>query len=353
MIAVSEQDVMSPPEHAGHHAIVGESSRFKQVLETVRKIAHSPTATVLLVGESGTGKEVIARLIHNLSSATQQPFIDINCGAITETLLESELFGFEKGAFTGANVRKQGLFELANGGTIFLDEISNTSLSLQMKLLKVVENKSFRRINGVHEIQVSTRIVAATNVDLQEALQREAFREDLFYRLSVCPIYVPPLRERGDDVLLLASHFITAFSEEYERDVVGLSPQAIDYVRKHPWPGNIRQLKNAIERAVLVEAEAYIQPEHLMSGNPDATPVSFAQPEQETVYKVSPTLADFEIPDEGIDLEEVESNLILSALAKADGNVSMAARLLRINRGKLRYRMERLNLEARMADYAR
>ncbi|MFQ5770940.1 MAG: sigma 54-interacting transcriptional regulator, partial [bacterium] len=207
--------------------ILGESPQIRKVIATAKKIAKSSSITTLIYGESGTGKELVARLIHNLSNSSNQPFVDINCGAIPETLLESELFGYEKGAFTGAQMRKQGLFELANGGTIFLDEIGNITTTFQIKLLKAVENKRFRRISGMEEIRVSTRIIAATNINLREAADAGKFREDLYYRLNVCQIFIPPLRHRGNDVLILAQHFIDHFNREYDRQVKGLAPSAV------------------------------------------------------------------------------------------------------------------------------
>ncbi|MCG8604064.1 sigma 54-interacting transcriptional regulator [bacterium] len=321
--------------------VIGESTKFKEVLVSIRKLAMSSSITTLITGESGTGKEVVARLIHNLSTSSNQPFIDINCGAIPETLLESELFGYEKGAFTGANMRKKGLFELANGGTIFLDEIGNVSLNFQIKLLKAVENKRFRRLSGVEEVQISTRMIAATNIDLREAVRKGQFREDLYYRLNVCQICLPPLREREDDVVLLAQRFIDQFNQEYDRDVKGMAPSAIRLLRQYSWPGNVRQLKNAIERAVLVECDDLVEDKHLAI-EPEAAPVVTEVPTEPSI-----TIADLgqiQLPPEGIAFEELERTIILRALEQADGNVSKAARFLRLNRGKLRYRLERLGI---------
>ncbi len=326
-------------------AIIGESPQIRNVIKTARKIAASSSLTTLIIGESGTGKDLIARLIHQYSPFSNQPIVDINCGAIPENLLESELFGHEKGAFTGAYSRKQGLFELARGGTIFLDEIANTSENFQVKLLKVVENKKFRRIGGVEEVSVSTRIVTATNVDLYEASKNGKFREDLYYRLNVYKINLPPLRKRGEDVLLLAQHFIQHFNEEYGKEVKGLSPSASQFVKSYPWPGNIRQLKNAIERAVLVESEEWIETDDLSLDYEN-----FSIPEKPQKAKGKQTQNSnfnrFDIPDDGVALEDVERDLILSALEKAQGNLSHTARLLRINRGKLRYRLEKLGIKS-------
>lgn len=346
--------------------IVGESRQIRKAIDEAKKIAARSTLTTLIYGESGTGKELFARLIYNLSDLADKPFVDINCGAIPETLLESELFGYEKGAFTGANNRKKGLLELADGGTVFLDEISNTSLNFQVKLLKAVENKRFRRVGGVEEINISTRIIAASNVDLYHAVQEGKFREDLYYRLNVCQIRIPPLRERENDVEILARHFIDKFNKESGRKVKGLTPGAIQFLHEYHWPGNVRQLKHAIERAVLLENSEWINLEHLTphserkrepaqhthnngnaarsKENPEHSPA--AAPSQKfDAVTLSPggSLA-FEIPDEGIALEEFERQIILSALEKTSGNLSQTARLLKISRGKLRYRMEKLNI---------
>ncbi len=324
-------------------AIIGESPQIKKVISEAKKIAENSTTTTLITGESGTGKEIIARLLHNYSPNANQPFIDINCGAIPETLLESELFGYEKGAFSGAFMKKQGLFELANGGTIFLDEIGNTTVNFQMKLLKAVDNKKFRRIGGLKEIEVSTRIIAATNINLTEAIRKNKFREDLYYRLNVFQIDIPALRDRGNDILILAQHFICYFNHEYDRQVKGLASSAKALVSDYSWPGNIRQLKNSIERAVLVETDDWIEEEHFSLDKER----DFCQQEKLTQNKEPKPVINinrFEIPDEGISLEELEKELIINTLDKANGNLSRAARLLKISRGKLRYRLERLDI---------
>ncbi len=335
---------LAPANSFAKYGIIGESPEIREVIRTAEKIARNSSITTLIIGESGTGKEVIARLLHNCSDSADQPFVDINCGAIPENLLESELFGYEKGAFTGANMRKQGLFELANGGTIFLDEIGNISMSVQAKVLKAVENKRFRRINGLEEIEVSTRIIAATNSDLREAVKQGTFREDLYYRLDVCQIHVPPLRQRGRDALILAQHFLDHFNREHSRDIKGLAESAVNFIVNYQWPGNIRQLKNAIERAVLVEAEDWIQVDDISVDweiSNTSSSVTTVEPE---FGEALPGFTRIAIPNEGISLEDLERNILLSALEKAEGNVSRAARLLRINRGKFRYRLERLDI---------
>jgi len=326
--------------------IVGESPQIRRAIETAKKIARSSSLTTLIIGESGTGKEIFARMIHDFSDTAEQPFVDINCGAIPETLLESELFGYEKGAFTGANARKQGLFELANGGTIFLDEIGEISTSFQVKMLKAVENKRFRRISGAEEINISTRIIAATNANLEEAVRAGRFREDLYYRLNVAQLHLPPLRDRGDDALLIAEHFIAYFNREYDRGVKGLTASAKELIRTYHWPGNIRQLKNAIERAVLVESHDWIEADHFSIDSARQEREPIVQQETQVITIVNTPLR-FEIPPGGISLEEVEESLILSALEQCDGNVSKAAKLLKMNRGKFRYRLDRMNVAHR------
>ncbi len=328
--------------------IIGDSPKLNNVIKAAKKISQNSAITTLITGESGTGKEIFARLIHNVSATGNQPFVDINCSAIPESLLESELFGYEKGAFTGATMRKQGLFELANGGTIFLDEIGDVTLNFQTKLLKAVENKRFRRISGVEEINISTRIIAATNVNLREAVEAGRFREDLYYRLNVCQIQLPALRERDDDAIILANHFVEHFNREYDRQVQGLGESAKSLIREYSWPGNIRQLKNAIERAILVECDDWIEAEHfrLDSEREKKRDVAIKlEPEPKENGKQTFDFTKIEIPSGGIALEDVERNLLLSALEKANGNISKAARLLQINRGKFRYRLERLDID--------
>lgn len=335
--------------------MIGDSPPFRNLLRIAEKIAKSSAVTTLITGENGTGKELIARYIHEHSANADQPFIDINCGAIPESLLESELFGHERGSFTGAISEKKGLFELASGGTVFLDEIANTSLNFQSKLLKVVETKRFRRVGGLHEISVSTRIVAATNIDLQEAVKSGRFREDLYYRLNIGQISVPPLRERGDDVLLLANYFLEACNHDFGRDIKGIRPEALQMIRNYVWPGNARQLRNTIERAVLIESEEWVEVNDL-----NLEPLSISSPvaehdqthdhspqrrSSEISYQLPKDVNHFRFPTKGIPLEELERGIIRSALDKAGGNLSHAARLLKITRGKLRYRLEKLGIE--------
>jgi transcriptional regulator with PAS, ATPase and Fis domain len=325
--------------------IIGQSELLLSAIASAQKIAKTSSMTVLIQGESGTGKEMIARLIHEQSSLAKQPFVDINCGAIPENLLESELFGYEKGAFTGANRTKPGLFEMASGGTIFLDEISNTSINFQVKLLKIVENKKNRRIGGLEELEVSTRVITATNINLLDAVKNGTFREDLYYRLNVYKIEIPPLRKRGDDVILLSNYFIEHFNREYGRQIKGLNAGAESLIRKYPWPGNVRQLRNALERAVLVESKEWIEPKDMfldLSRRFDTSAVKNTSNTGQTRVR-NPKI---EIPTEGVSFENLEREIIVSSLKKAKGNLSKAARLLQINRGKFRYRMERLGIKS-------
>ncbi|MCA9731223.1 MAG: sigma-54-dependent Fis family transcriptional regulator [Deferribacteres bacterium] len=328
-----------------HHYIIGESPEINEAIDLAIRIAKTTSLTTLVTGESGTGKELFAKLIHNSSDDAEKPFIDINCGAIPVNLLESELFGYEKGAFTGADQSKRGLFELANGGTIFLDEIGTTTYGIQAKLLKAVENKKFRRLNGTEEITISSRIIAATNVNLYEEVQNGRFREDLYHRLNIGHIRIPPLRHRKGDALILATYFIKLFTNEYDRRTLGLTPAAEKLIKEYAWPGNVRQLRNAVERAILVYNPEYIDREHLVLDPQQSTEKEPPVNDFVVQYREAPLQFNhIEIPNEGISLETFERDIILSAIKKANGNLSHAARLLKINRGKLRYRIERLQI---------
>jgi len=314
----------------GFANIIGKSAQMAKVLELTRKVARSDATTILLQGESGTGKDLVAKVIHYESSRALKPFIDINCTAIPESLIESELFGHEKGAFTDAKQMKKGLFELADGGTIFLDEIGDVRLSTQAKLLKVLETKTFKRIGGVRDISVDLRVIASTNKNLAEEVNKGNFREDLFYRMKVIPVLLPPLRERREDIPQLAQFFIDQFNREFKKSVEGLSKETEKAFMYYPWPGNIRELRNVIERAMILENEPYILPEHL--------PGEFSAKELRTgnVMNIPVTL-----PPGGLDIEEVEKNLIRQALEQTKWNQTRAARLLNLTRDALRYRMQK------------
>ncbi len=312
--------------------VVGQSESMQRVFQMVEKLSRSDATTVLLQGESGTGKDVIARAIHYQSRRAEAPYMEINCTSLPDTLIESELFGHEKGAFTDAKAMKKGLFELTDGGTILLDEIGDMPLSTQSKLLRVIENKAFKRLGGVKDIVVDVRIIAATNKDLQQASLEGGFREDLFYRLKVFPIYLPPLRERSEDIPLLVRHFITTFNQEFKKNVRGISPEAAEMMMAYRWPGNVRELKNVIERAIILESEEVILPEHL--------PLEVVRPELTT----NPQGASIQLPAEGVSLTEVEKELIQQALATSKGNQVHAAKLLGMSRDTLRYRMKKYDL---------
>jgi len=313
----------------GIHNIIAESRHMKNVLEMVQKVARSDASTVLVQGESGSGKELVAKAIHFESSRADKPFMAINCAAVPETLLESELMGHEKGAFTDAKVQKKGLFELADGGTVFLDEIGDMEPGMQAKLLRVLEDRSFRRVGGTRDISVDVRIVSATNKDLLQAIEEKTFRNDLYYRLQVIPIYLPPLRERREDVLALAKHFIDHFNREFGKSVKGLSRQAEKFMVDYHWPGNVRELRNVLERAIILENEEYLLLEHLPREVAGRAPSESTGP------------IAFHLPPEGIDIEDVERELIRQALDQTSGNQSKAAKMLNLGIDAFRYRMKK------------
>lgn len=307
--------------------IIGQSPEIKSVLSLVERVADSDS-TVLVTGESGTGKELIARAIHYNSPRAQNPFVAINCGAIPAELLESELFGHVKGAFTGAISNRVGRFEMANGGTIFLDEIGDLEPSLQVKLLRVLQERSMEPVGGTKSIQVNVRVIAATNKDLEQNVQNGLFREDLFYRLNVIPINVPALRDRKTDIPLLLGHFVTAFNKNKSRGLLGFSEEAMDSLCNYPWPGNIRELENLIERLAILKGYGKIELSDL--------------PAKYQNFKSAPVdieLTSLEIPEDGMDfnkaVDDYENQLILRALEKTGWNRNQAALLLKLNRTTL------------------
>ncbi len=305
--------------------IVGRSQSIRQVLSLSERVAQSDASTILIQGESGTGKDLLARAIHYESSRRNKPFMEITCTALPATLLESELFGYEKGAFTDAKARKEGLLELADGGTVFLNEIGHMEIAVQAKLLSVLEYRTFRRVGGTEEINIDVRVIAATNRDLKTAVDEAAFRDDLYYRLHVLPITIPPLRERREDIMLLAHFFLEQFNKEFRKEIDGISEATQEYLTNYDWPGNVRELKNMVERAVILENERVITPALL--------PPEIRKPKvDDTVYK---------LPKDGISLEAVEKQLIKQALDMAGWNQSKAAQLLRLGRGALQYRMKK------------
>lgn len=306
--------------------IIGVHKRMEELFKIVKKVAPTNT-TVLIYGESGTGKELFAKAIHYNSPRKDKPFFAINCAAIPETLLESELFGYEKGAFTGALTRHIGLFEQANGSTLFLDEIGDLSLGTQAKLLRVIQEKELRRIGGKENIKLDVRIVAATNKRLEEEMAQGRFREDLYYRLNVIAFTIPPLRERVTDIPLLVEHFIKRLNESHGRRK-SISNEALNVLMGYPWPGNVRELESALERAYIMCDEACID--------------AFYLPEEVKNKKKKDILEQIDIPDEGINLEELEKEIIKRAVAKAGGKISMAAKLLNLSYDKLWFKVKRL-----------
>jgi len=312
--------------------LIAVSQEMGRVLQISEKIAQSETATVLIQGESGTGKEVIAHLIHERSKRQNTPFITVNCANFPEQMLENELCGHEKGAFTDAKEVKKGLLEVADRGTLFLDEIGDMSLNLQGKILRLVEQKTFRRIGGLKDIQVDVRIVTATNKDLLKLKEEGKFREDLFYRINVASIRIPPLRERPSDILPLAKYFMQRYNEEFHKNVQKISKGVEDFLGNYNWPGNVRELKNVIERAmILVEGDTLLM-EHL--------PIEILG----QASKQGGVIEGIRIPPEGISMEKVEEALVKQALKMTNGNQTRAAKLLDISRDALRYRMQKFGI---------
>ena len=309
-------------------ALIGESVRLRAAVKVARQVARS-TATVLVHGESGTGKELLARVIHDESGRARGPFVAVNCAAIPETLLESELFGHERGAFTGAAARRIGRFERASGGTLFLDEVGDMSPAMQAKILRALQEEEIERVGGDRPVPVDVRVVAATNRDLEAEVEAGRFREDLYYRLAVVVVQLPPLRERGEDVELLARHFVEHFARKHGRGVHELDDAALELLRGHPWPGNVRQLRNVVERALLMAEGPILFPEHL----PDEVRLG-ARAGQAPAYAAEGVL---------LPLRQVEHLHIRRALALSRGNLGATAELLGIHRNTLRQKLRRLD----------
>ncbi len=318
--------------------LVGVSEPMQQVMEFVQKVADSDS-TVMIQGESGTGKELVARMLHFNSLRRDRPLVPVNCGAIPENLLESELFGHEKGAFTGATHPRMGRFELAHGGTIFLDEIGEMSLPLQVKLLRVLQEREFERVGGNRTIHVDVRIIAATNQDLETLVEEKRFRKDLFYRLNVIPIVIPPLRDRRSDIPLLIDHFLTRFNQSKRTEVSGFMPEALHLLTEYDWPGNIRELENMIERLVVLKKRGILSTEDL----PQKIGPKPTSPEFKEQF--------FRFSEDGINLsrevEQYEKHLIMEALRKANGVTSRAAQLLHLNRTTLVEKLKRRGVDPR------
>ena len=314
--------------------IVARAPAMQEVVRLIRRVAESEASTILLLGESGVGKGLVARALHFAGPRWEKPFMNITCTALPEALLESELFGHEKGAFTDAKAQKKGLFELADGGTIFLDEIGDLSQGMQGKLLRVLEEKAFRHVGGTRDIQVALRIVAATNKDLGKEVEAGRFRADLYFRLKVIPIEIPPLRDRVEDLMPLAESFVKHFNRELRKNVQGFSADAVEQMKQYHWPGNVRELRNAIERAVLLGDKETLSLNDLPSeirgskGRADGAAGAGA----------------FRLPPGGIVLEELEKDFVVQALERSRGNRTRAAQLLGLNRDQIRYRIEKFSL---------
>src|SRR5262245_15870267 len=321
----------------GLENIVGKSKAIRDVQDLVRRLARAGASTLLVQGESGTGKDLVSRALHYESARRDQSFIALNCAAIPETLIETELFGYEKGAFTDAKTMKKGVFEMGNGGTVFLDEISEMHINMQSKFLRVLEDQTFRRVGGVRDISVDVQVVASTNRDLEATVKEGKFREDLFYRLSVIPIQIPPLRERKEDIPLLVDHFVQRYNTQFRKNVKGVSPEGMKLLENYFWPGNIRELKNAIERAMILVDEDRIGVYQL--------PIRTAETGNSGSATPSTGNHRFKLPAEGAGLDEIEKQLIEQALQLASGNKTMASKLLKISRDTLRYKVKKHKLE--------
>ena len=346
-------------EETGKYGLVGHSTEMHSIFSVIERVADTPS-TVLITGESGTGKELVAKALHEQSSRKNEPFIKINCAAIPKTLMESELFGYEKGAFTGATSSKPGRFELADSGTLFLDEIGEIPVEMQVKLLRAIQESEFERVGGIKTIKVDVRLITATNRDLEQEIQRGNFREDLYYRLNVVPLQIPPLRKRTGDIPLLVSHIIKKFNERLRKTITGISDECVAVLEAHPWPGNIRELENVLERTILFCKGDRIE-------RPDLQLGGAGPPEPPAVARTSSTgvmapLTDDELDDDdsgGTELpgatgslkdivraetSRVERELIVKALDETGGNVTQAARLLKISRKSLQMKMKELGL---------
>ncbi len=311
----------------GFDSIIGASPAMQRVKALLTRVAASPASTVLLTGETGTGKDLAAKAIHYNSDRAAKPFVNITCSALPEQLLESELFGHERGAFTDARQQKRGLFEIADGGTVFLDEIGEMTSGLQSKLLRFLEEKTFKRVGGLSDIRVDVRVVAATNRNLEDEVGANRFREDLFYRLQVMPITLPPLRERKGDIGLLIDYYVDRYNREFRKRVRGLTAEARALLEQYRWPGNVRELRNAIERAMLLAEKDWLASEDFASLTRSGVPSAFR------------------LPADGVSLEDVEKQLLVQALDRCNGNQTHAGQLLGINRDQVRYRIEKFGLQ--------
>ena len=333
---------------SGYSNVVSVSPKMTELMNFVRKVAASEATTVLIQGESGTGKDLIAKAIHYESSRQEKPFVAINCSAIPETLMEAELFGHEKGAFTDAKQMKKGLFEAADGGTLFLDEIGELSPLLQAKLLRVLEDQVIRRVGGIRDMQVDVRVIAASNRDLEKAVRDGQFRQDLYYRLAIIAIFIPPLRDRKQDIMPLVDFFIERYNRRFKKSIRGITDETRRLIFTHNWPGNVRELKNTIERGMILEDEPFLRPVYL--------PFSVGESGGRTVFERTSsadggqalpngrTLPRLYIPEGGTSLEEVEHAMVELAMRQSNGNQTHAAKLLDISRDALRYKLKKFGL---------
>jgi DNA-binding NtrC family response regulator len=318
----------------GTDQIIGQDPSMLELLEMINQVAKTGVSTVFLRGDTGTGKDLLARVVHQNSDRAGQPFVNITCTALSETLLESELFGHERGAFTDAKTQKKGLFEMADGGTVYLDEIGDMPPALQAKLLRFLEERKFRRVGGTREITVDVRVIAATNRDIDEAIEKGTFRRDLMYRLNVVTIYLPPLRARGDDIRLLTQHFVQRFATEFKKNVTAVSDKVYEMLYGYSWPGNVRELRNVLERAVLLCKGETIEPADIVLGRSEHKPWEW-------------DIEHITLPPHGFDFEKLrrlERHLLCQALERTGNNQSKAAKLLNLSRDRLRYRLQKHGL---------
>ncbi len=333
---------------AGYESVVSVSPKMTELMNFVKKVASCEASTILIQGESGTGKDLIAKTIHYESVRCEKPFVAINCSAIPETLMEAELFGHEKGAFTDAKQMKKGLFEAADGGTLFLDEIGELSPLLQAKLLRVLEDQVIRRVGGIRDNQVDVRVIAASNRDLEKAVREGQFRQDLYYRLAIIAIFIPPLRDRKEDILPLVDFFIDRYNRRFRKSIRGITDETRHLILGHNWPGNVRELRNTIERGMILEEEAFLRSMYL--------PFSVGESGGRTLFeRTSPAdggrklpngraLPRLYIPEGGTSLEELEHSMVELAMSQTNGNQTNAARLLDISRDALRYKLKKFSM---------
>lgn len=328
-------------ERYGFHNIVGKSKKMQEIYRIIAKVAPTES-TVLIYGQSGTGKELIARAIHFNSPRKDKPFVTVDCAVLSENLLESELFGHIRGSFTGAVTTKPGLFEVADGGTVFLDEVGNISLPIQAKLLRVLQEREFTPVGGTKAKKVDIRLIAATNKDLEKMIREETFREDLYYRLNIVPIHLPPLRERQEDIPILAVHFLKKYSEEMGKTIKGFTPEAMDKLMKYPWPGNVRELENLIERTVVMTDEEMIHIEHLILPGQQA-----GERVEKSVPMTSEELKEIKKQLREKAVEQIEKAFVLNALERNQWNVTKAAEEVGMLRPNFQALMRKYNLRAR------